>query len=89
MANDDSGYITWKDGVQAFREHIVDRLVKEGSTFNDAVKLIHENEDKHHPKIKAIMDDVIAKAPGGKGVSCTIAGRKRFLILGVEESPKN
>lgn len=66
--------IPWGMAMQLFKYHIMSKLYDRGYTPNRALAMVYENvlNDIPNPIIAEIIDELIAEANGGRGISCTL-----------------
>lgn len=64
--NYDEIYAPWGVGVSAFRIHLINKLLRLGWTYNDAVALILSHIDNYHPLLNRLLAELISEAPDGK-----------------------
>jgi hypothetical protein len=68
----DAVSIPWGIGIAAFELHLKKLLLREGMTPFEADAFLAEHTQKYHPKLDAMFQDLIARAPSGKGICITL-----------------
>ena len=64
--------IPWGIATSVFRLHLMNKLLKRGYTPNEGIGLINASARTFHPLLNALFREIIAEAPSGKGVNCTL-----------------
>jgi DNA-directed RNA polymerase beta' subunit len=68
----DEVHIPWGIGIAALELHLKKLLMREGMTPWQADQFIAEHTQKYHPKLDAMFQELIARAPSGKGICITL-----------------
>lgn len=79
--NYDEIHIPWGVGTSAFRLHLANKLFKRGMNPNEIVSFLNEHAQKYHPLLDELFQELIAEAPGGRGIPSTM-GRNPSLARG-------
>lgn len=64
--------IPWGIATSVFRLHLANKLDKMGYSPNEALLLINSCARVYHPLIDQLFKEIIAEAPSGIGVNCTL-----------------
>lgn len=59
----DELHIPWGIGISVLRIHLVNKLVRQGMTANEAVCFLNAHAQKYHPKLDALFKELIAESP--------------------------
>lgn len=65
-------HIPWGVATSVLREHLKNKLLKLDYTPNEAVKFIDEHAEHYNPFLDSLFKELIAEAPSGIGISCTL-----------------
>lgn len=68
----DEIHIPWGMGVQLFKYHIINKLLKRGYSENQALEFVYCNVLKYNVLMDQIFQELIAEAPGGRGPSAQL-----------------
>lgn len=77
----DELHASWGIGVTAFRDHLLNKLLKLGWDLNSAIGLLLGHVEKYHPLLDKLLCELIAETPGGRGIGI-ILQRNPSLLQG-------
>lgn len=72
--------IPWGVGVTLFRQHLINKLLKLGYDYNEAVGYLHGHVNRHSDLLKTLFNELITEA-GYKGIPCVL-NRNPGLMMG-------
>lgn len=61
-------HIPWGSSILMLKLHIANKLLRDDYTPNEINTLIYDNILRKNPKINAVLDELIAETPGGRGI---------------------
>jgi hypothetical protein len=65
-------YIPWDIACSLLRVHLLNKLMRMDYTQPEAVMFLEAYARKSHPLLKGMFDELIAEAPSGIGICCTL-----------------
>jgi hypothetical protein len=68
----DEVHIPWGIGIASLELHLKKLLMREGMTPWEAEEFISAHTSKYHPKLDAMFQELIARAPSGRGICITL-----------------
>jgi DNA-directed RNA polymerase beta' subunit len=77
----DEIHIPWFIAISALKPHIISKMLKLGFDYNRALGYLYSKAKIYDPLIGGILEELIADAPGGRGIPCLI-GRNPSLLQG-------
>ena len=66
----DEIHIPWSVAVVIFRTHLMNILLNEGMTHNEAIGLLHASVDRYNEKLDMLFQQLIRDTPKGQGFIC-------------------
>jgi len=65
----DELHLPWGLGIQLFKYHLVNKLLKRGMTSTQAMDFVYRSVSSFNPMMEALLKELVDEAPG-KGISC-------------------
>ncbi len=92
----DEIYIPWGMGITAFREHVLNKLLKRGFLLNDAIMLIYSSVVKYNHLLEEIFNEIITESPWGgipvifqRNPSIMVGSAQLFKITKIKRDPED
>ena len=71
--------VPWCIGLTAFREHLMNRLRKQGMSLNEATGFLRSHISNYNPLLADMLDNLIAETRGGEGIVISLVRNPALL----------
>lgn len=70
--NYDEIHIPWGIAISVLKIHLAGKLIRKGMYPDQIQAFLNEHAQKYHPLLDELFRELIAEAPGGRGIPCTM-----------------